>query len=347
MAVTWMIPGNYPPTAGAIVYDSRLADALRGLGQTVTFVPIGGMHPLPDSEARESALRQLEEAPPGDMLVIDGFCLYAFAEAAEALHALSAIAMFHHPMSAEPNLPAALRAQYAALEQDLLPRMRHIAVPSTAVRDQLAALPGIAEGAISVMTPGLPVLPRSRGSQGAGCRLLAIGSLIPRKGYGTILAALKPLSDLDWHLTICGDDHFDPDHAARLREDARELGPGRVTFSGPQSAAQLELLWSETDIFVAASQYEGYGMAVAEAVRRGLPLAVTRGAATSEVIPPDGSILVEAGDAVQLSKGLRRVIFDTALRKSLAEAAWQAGRAFPTWEAQASRFMPLLVPTAA
>ncbi len=83
-------------------------------------------------------------------------------------------------------------------------------------------------------------------------------------------------------------------------------------------------------------------MAVAEAVRRGLPLAVTHSAAASEVIPRDGSVIVEPGDDAQLSKALRRLIFSAPLRHDLSEAAWQAGRALPNWAEQGRRFADLL-----
>jgi hypothetical protein len=77
-------------------------------------------------------------------------------------------------------------------------------------------------------------------------------------------------------------------------------------------------------------------------VRRGLPLAVTNGAATPEVIPLEGSVIVEPGDHVQLSKALRRLIFSASLRQTLAEAAWQAGCAFPVWADQGRHFADLL-----
>jgi glycosyltransferase involved in cell wall biosynthesis len=154
---------------------------------------------------------------------------------------------------------------------------------------------------------------------------------------------LAGLADLDWTLTICGDAGIDPGHAAALRTLAETTGlADRVVFAGACAPAQLESLWQAADIFVSGSCFEGYGMAVAEAVRRGLPLAVTSGAATPEVIPLEGSVIVEPGDHVQLSKALRRLIFSAPLRQTLAEAAWQAGCAFPAWADQGRRFADLL-----
>ncbi|MCB8880453.1 glycosyltransferase family 4 protein [Acidisoma cellulosilytica] len=344
MAVTWFVPGNYPPTTGAIVYDTKIGAELSAQGHAVSFVPIEGQHTWPDDPARQSAADCLKAASAtGDRLVIDGFCLYAFADLAAELQAAEAIGMIHHPMSFEPHLSPEQRAFYAATEASLLPLLARIAVPSDAVAGQLATLPGLPAAQVTVITPGLPLAERSRGSEGAGCHLLAIATLIPRKGYETVLKALQPLQDLDWHLTICGDQTIDPAHTAALQALAQAPGlAGRVTFTGPCAPAAFEALWQSADIFVSGSSYEGYGMAVAEAVRRGLPLAITKGAATPDVIPDGGSIIAEPGDTVQLSKGLRRLIFDRAARQHLSDAAWAAGRELPSWADQAGLFAKLL-----
>lgn len=344
MAVTWFVPGNYPPTTGAIVFDTKLGAELAASGRDVSFVPIGGHHPWPDDQARQSAASSLAAARvSGDRIVIDGFCLYAFADLAVELQAADAIGMIHHPMSFEPHLNIGQREFYAAAEARLLPLLARIAVPSDTVAAQIATLPGLDAARVTIITPGLPDAPRSTGSEGPGCHLLAIASLIPRKGFETVLRALQPLQDLDWHLTICGDQTIDPAHSAALHALAAAPGlAGRVTFTGPCAPLAFEALWQSADIFVSGSSYEGYGMAVAEAVRRGLPLAVTRGAAAPAIIPEGASVIVEPGDAIQLSKGLRRLIFDPAARRVLSDAAWEAGRALPSWTAQAKHFASLL-----
>ena len=346
MTVTFFVPGSFPVTTGAIVFDTRIADELRSLGHDVTIIPVAGAHPMPDAAARASAAELWQAHQPrasADSVVIDGFCLYAFDGLEQSLHAAGAIGMVHHPMYLEPQLPQAERDAFLAIEQRIFSMLRRIVVPSQTIGSHLTTL-GLPPGAVEVITPGIPDAARSTGSGGHKCHLLAIGSLIPRKGHDTILRALAGLLDLDWTLTICGDSEIDPDHAAALRALAHTLGLGdRVVFAGACAPASLEALWQTADIFISGSCFEGYGMAVAEAVRRGLPLAVTKGAGTAEVIPLAGSVIVEPGDHVQLSKGLRRLIFSEPLRRNLAEAAWQAGRVFPTWADQGRRFADLLL----
>jgi glycosyltransferase involved in cell wall biosynthesis len=346
VTVTLFVPGSFPATTGAIVFDTRLAEELRGLGHEVTIVPIAGTHPMPDAAARASAAERWQASqhrtPPGTA-IIDGFCLYAFDGLQQSLSAARAIGMVHHPMSEEPQLPQAERDAFRAIEQRIIPQLGRIVVPSEAVRSQLTAALSLPPAAVEVITPGIREAARSAGSGGRRCHLLAIGSLIPRKGHDTVLRALAGLGDLDWTLTICGDAGIEPEHAAALRALAETAGlAGRVVFAGACTPAQLESIWQAADLFVSGSCFEGYGMAVAEAVRRGLPLAVTSAAAAAEVIPLQGSVIVEPGDHVQLGKALRRLIFSAPLRREMADAAWQAGRAFPTWADQGRRFADLL-----
>jgi glycosyltransferase involved in cell wall biosynthesis len=345
-ALTFFVPGCFPPTTGAIVFDTRLAAELRALGHEVTLVPVSGQHPWPDGAARSSAAELWQAhrpTHPDDRAVIDGFCLYAFDGLEERLREARAITMFHHPMSLEPQLSAPERSAFAEIEQRVLPRLARIVVPSAAGRAQLTAAMTLPPEAIAVVTPGIPDPGRSTGSGGRTCHVLAVGSLIPRKGHDTVLRALAALPDLDWRLTVCGDPEIDPAHAAALRDAAETPGlAGRVTFAGACDPAQMEILWRTADLFVSGSRFEGYGMALAEAVRRGLPLAVTNSAAAAEVIPTEASVIVEPGDHVQLSKGLRRLIFSAPLRRDLADAAWRAGRALPSWADQGRRFAELL-----
>jgi glycosyltransferase involved in cell wall biosynthesis len=346
MAVTFFVPGCFPPTTGAMVFDTTLARELCALGHEVAILPVAGQHPCADDAARAAAaaLWQAHQSrSPGARAVIDGFCLYAFDGLADHLQAARAIAMVHHPMSLEPQLSAAEREAFAARERQILPRLAHVVVPSEATRAQLTGALGVPPEAVAVVTPGIPDPGRSAGSGGRPCHLLAVGSLIPRKDHAVVLRALAGLPDLDWTLTICGDDGIDPDHAAALRAQAEAPGlAGRVTFAGACAPEEMERLWRTADLFVSASRFEGYGMAVAEAVRRGLPLAVTSSAAAPEVIPAEASVIVEPGDHVQLSKGLRRMVFSAPLRHDMADAAWKAGRALPSWADQGRRFAELL-----
>ena len=158
-----------------------------------------------------------------------------------------------------------------------------------------------------------------------------------------LLRALARLFDLEWRLTIAGSPLADRVHAAGLAALAEELKIAHhVTFAGEVTGAALEALWASADLFALATHYEGYGMVVAEALKRGLPVAVTAGGAAGALVPIHGGLVCPPGDAEGLSKALRRVIFSPDLRADMARVAWEAGAALPSWTTQSRLFADAL-----
>jgi glycosyltransferase involved in cell wall biosynthesis len=154
-----------------------------------------------------------------------------------------------------------------------------------------------------------------------------------------LLRALALLTDLEWTLTLAGDARRDAVHAHGLRALAEELGiAARVTFAGEVEGAALEALYHRADLFALATRWEGYGMAAAEAMARGLPLAITAGGAIAEVVVPGSAIVAEVDNHAALSRGMRRPIFDADLRAEMAEAAWRGGQRLPRWADRAAAF---------
>ncbi len=83
-------------------------------------------------------------------------------------------------------------------------------------------------------------------------------------------------------------------------------------------------------------------MAIAEALKRGVPVAVSAGGAVGNLVTPESGVVCPAGDHINLSKALRRLIFGTGLRRAMAEAAWQVGQTLPSWPTQVREFAEAL-----
>jgi glycosyltransferase involved in cell wall biosynthesis len=166
---------------------------------------------------------------------------------------------------------------------------------------------------------------------------------VPRKGFDVLVAALARIAELPWRLTIAGDLTRDPNEAARLQASiSRHRLTSRIETPGAVSSERLAALYSEADLFVLASRFEGYGMAYAEALSRGLPVIGTMAGAIPDTVPHQAGLLVPPGDVSALAEALRSILADADLRRRLSDAASEAARMLPSWRQSGAIFAATL-----
>jgi glycosyltransferase involved in cell wall biosynthesis len=146
--------------------------------------------------------------------------------------------------------------------------------------------------------------------------LVTVAPLIPAKGHAEVLSALRGLGETPWIWHWVGSPEVAPGHAARLRARIRELGwEERVVCHGTLTTPALSELLARMDVFVSASRFESYGMALAEAAAVGLPAVATAVGEARRIVRPDETgRLVAPGDTTALREALRTLIEDRALR---------------------------------
>jgi glycosyltransferase involved in cell wall biosynthesis len=205
-----------------------------------------------------------------------------------------------------------------------------------------AALASEASGHSVSARAGHSPEPGSSARVGTGTvALLAVGSIVPRKGYDVLVAALADLAELDWRLVIAGDGGRSAETFHQLvAEIARRGLDGRIAFRGAVSTEELSTLYATSDLFVLPSRFEGYGMAYTEAIAHGLPVVGTTAGAIPATVPAGAGVLVPPDDVAALIATLRRLIENPAERARLAAGARAA--TFPSWREQAVRFAGVL-----
>ena len=156
---------------------------------------------------------------------------------------------------------------------------------------------------------------------------------MPRKAYDVLVRALASVTIRDWQIAIVGPtDRSQPAFAA-LQAAIKETGLGpHIALPGAVGQEQLDRFYDAADLFLMPSLYEGYGMVLAEAMARGLPIVCTTGGAAAETVPADAGIKVPPGDEKALSDAILRVLNDAGLRRRMGEASWAAGQKLPRWD---------------
>ena len=333
MRIAFLVPASLETVSGGYAYDRRMIAGLREAGNRVDVFELAG----PDAP-RTTWEGLADDAIP----IIDGLGLPGFDALGDALSARRTIGLIHHPTALETGYSEAEREHLRVIEQRLMPRLARVIVTSNATAERLVADFRVDRSRIEVVVPGTENAPRCIGSSAPGCALLSVGTIVPRKGHDVLMRALARLFDLDWHLTIAGAP-ADRVYAHSLQSLAEELLiTSRVSFAGKVTETELDALWRHADVFALASSHEGYGMAVAEALKRGLPVAATDDGALSALVTPQAGVICAPGDVVTLSKSLRRLIADEPLRRDMSEAAWQLGQSLPGWTEQVQKFVAAL-----
>jgi glycosyltransferase involved in cell wall biosynthesis len=338
-----LLPGDLEARTGGSSYDRRLVTGLRVLDWAVRVHSLDPSFPMPTPAAVAGAARVLDTIDDGALVVIDGLALGAMPRiVAPHRDRLRLVALVHHPLALETGLSPSRAERLRASETAALHQVRRVIVTSPFTARLLGDF-GVASDRIRVVLPGTDPAPVAPGSTGGPVEMLCVGAVTPRKGQMQLIDALATLTHLHWRLSLVGSLERSPVTAAALRARITRHGlDGRVRLLGAVPDDVVDAWYAAADLFVLPSLFEGYGMAYAEALARGLPVLGTRGGAIPETVPPDAGILVEPGEPRVLAEALARLLTDAELRRRLRAGALRARARLSRWDSTAAGFAAAL-----
>ncbi len=330
----FVVPGSIDQRTGGYLYDARMVAEMRAAGRRVQVHELAGRFPEADEIATEGMDGALGAMPDAACVVIDGLAGGGLPGVLERhAHRLRLVALVHHPLADETGLSEEAAARFARWEREALASCRGVVVTSPFTRSRLEAY-GVPPERVRVAVPGTEPAERAVGpGADAPPALLCVASLTPRKGHPVLLEALHQVRDLPWTCAFAGSGSLAPDHARMVSKRASALGLGeRVAFLGELAMAALDRVYHTSSVFVLASHYEGYGMALTEAMARGLPVVSTTGGAIPYTVPREAGVLVDPGDPDALAMALRAVLTDEGgLLERLRVGAAGVATTLPDW----------------
>lgn len=340
--IVFAVPGDLATPTGGYAYDRRIIGGLRALGWSIETVDLGGGFPEPTPEIRITAANTLKAVRAECLVVVDGLAFGVLPEvAADMQRAHRLVALVHHPLALETGLSGDKAALLHATERRALSCALHVIATSTPTMRILAQDFQVPLDRMSVVEPGTDAASVAAHQAGDTIALLSVGTIVPRKGYDVLVAALDQLRELRWHLVIVGDLTRSASSVAELQAQIARLRLGdRIALAGARPPEEVAALYASSDIFVLPSRFEGYGMAFTEALAHGLPVVGTRVGAAVQNVPEDAGVLVPVEDVGALAAALRRLIESPQERDRLAAGARRMR--FPSWREQAERFARVL-----
>lgn len=170
--------------------------------------------------------------------------------------------------------------------------------------------------------------------------ILNVARMDPIKGQDRLIRAMPEIleNEPEARLVLVGNGSFSSSpngglglskgsrwrtHLEAVAEDAGVTG--RVVFTGHLSDRDIITLYRLADLFVLPSTREGFGLAVIEAWREGLPVVVSDRAGVSDLVE-DGinGFVVDASDPHAIAEPITRILADGGFAESLGLAGFEA-----------------------
>lgn len=321
-ALWFVVPegaGDPARVSGGNVYDARTAAELRRIGWDVQWVEAGSRH---------AVRAALAAVPSGGIVLVDGLVAIQASDALDAEGGRLRTTVLVHMVAG-----AFADADASAVEGEgrAVAGAELVVATSSWARDELLARGVTDPDRVVVATPGTDDAPLSAGTA-AGGALLCVGVVAPHKGQDLLIEALTALGP-GWTCTIAGSVADDPSFARRIAARARAAGVAeRITWAGVVDDGDLDALYARTDLLVAPSRTESYGMAVADALRRGIPVVATDVGGIREAVDPGRAAMLVPPDRPEaLRDALGRWMTDPSLRAALTAEARRAGPLRASW----------------
>lgn len=303
------------PGDGIGNYALRLRGVLRGLGLD-SEIFARSIHPSlrHDAHPVEELPRRV---PPDDAL------LYHYAVTSPELETVLAtparrVLVYQNPTPPEWfELVSARNAERARRALEALPGLAgDFEVAATLSEFSLRALDGAGFARRAVWPPAVEAPQRWQRTPEAAT-VIGVGRIVPNKRWELLIRAMAALrrTHPQARCELLGNPEEMEPYAAALRRLAARLDSGTV-LRGKVSDRELERAYATCTVMAFPSAHEGFGVPLAEAMARGIPIVASRHTAVAEVAAGAGVLCGD--DPLELAELLGAVIDDAAVRDALA-----------------------------
>ncbi len=204
-------------------------------------------------------------------------------------------------------------------------KAKHVFANSEKIASEIEALTGVKATVITPGTEPQKTIARAEARKELGINpetalTLAVGRLVPRKGFDQLIAALKFLPN-DRKLVILGNGN----DASRLEELAKTHAR-QITFIKDATDEMRNLWYAAADIFALpvrdeGTDVEGFGIVFLEAAAHGLPVIAGRsGGAVEAIEDGETGILVDPNNPQEIAEKIEYLFMHKDIREQMGRA---------------------------
>ena len=310
--VAFVVPGGVDAVTGGNLYDTYVIQALQRHGWDVSVIE-------PSAGERHS-----------DVLVVDSLAFRYGPPSTQA--PMVALA---HQLPSEANR----RPEWAEAERRTLRAASRVVVVADHLR---GAIEPMTKAPIDVIPPGRDHAAAREATTLEGTVVLCVANAVPGKGIPEAVAAFAAAEIPNAELLIAGDLEKDEGEARRVRA---ALGRFHISVRrlGVVTRETLARLYGNARMFLTASSYEGWPIALSEAMASGLPVVGFDAPGVRDLVrsATDG-VLVPTGDVAALSGAITDLFADQVRLAEMGRSARERALQWPTWEETGDRFAQVL-----
>ena len=311
---TFFYPGNINQKTGGYIYENNILKFSKTNKYPINFIELSSNFPNPNIQDIENLHKITNNIKSDNILIFDGLVLEGLHKSINILDHFKIIALIHHPLYLEFNGKKSEEFFKRAIK--IYKKIDYFIVTSHTTKKLLSKTFKIKSSKISIVEPGIEKFKKYKKIPSSKVKLLTCGSIIERKKYDYLINEIKNIDNIQ--LNIVGDVSRENKYANKIKNIINNNNlENKVILHGKISQVKLEKIYSNCDFYISTSEYEGFGMSLANAVLSKLPIISYKTSTIEKTIGKAGVLYFDSHNKDTLKKLINDNCFDSKKYKIL------------------------------
>lgn len=311
---TFFYPGNINQKTGGYIYENNILKFSKTNKYPINFIELSSNFPNPNIQDIENLHKITNNIKSDNILIFDGLVLEGLHKSINILDHFKIIALIHHPLYLEFNGKKSEEFFKRAIK--IYKKIDYFIVTSHTTKKLLSKTFKIKSSKISIVEPGIEKFKKYKKIPSSKVKLLTCGSIIERKKYDYLINEIKNIDNIQ--LNIVGDVSRENKYANKIKNIIINNNlENKVILHGKISQVKLEKIYSNCDFYISTSEYEGFGMSLANAVLSKLPIISYKTSTIEKTIGKAGVLYFDSHNKDTLKKLINDNCFDSKKYKIL------------------------------